>query len=122
VKEVKEEVATTAADWSHCSRNCADGQHFGFAISKKQVIREFLDKLKVLVKDGRIVKSDIENFTPAVAQTTADAPTKTETVCLHLLKGVSLPEKCLRKKLRIPNAQDYCKTIGRILFTTHITT
>jgi pyruvate dehydrogenase E2 component (dihydrolipoamide acetyltransferase) len=64
-----------------------------------------LNQVKGTGENGRIVKSDIENFTPAVAQPTADAPVvaKTETVVAPAAQKVFVPNGgCSRKKLRIP--------------------
>ena len=84
VADVKEEVATTTAATEPVAQEAAaDGQRILASPLAKKIASDKgiqLNQVKGSGENGRIVKSDIENFTPAVAKPTADAPAaKTET-------------------------------------------
>jgi pyruvate dehydrogenase E2 component (dihydrolipoamide acetyltransferase) len=94
--EVKEEVATTAATEPIAQETVADGQRILASPLAKKIASDKgiqLNQVKGTGENGRIVKSDIENFTPAVAQPTADAPVvaKTETVVAPAAPKVFVP-------------------------------
>nr|WP_309755779.1 2-oxo acid dehydrogenase subunit E2 [Flavobacterium sp.] len=94
--EVKEEVATTAATEPIAQETVADGQRILASPLAKKIASDKgiqLNQVKGTGENGRIVKSDIENFTPAVAQPTADAPVvaKTETVVPPAAPKVFVP-------------------------------
>ncbi|MFV8355232.1 2-oxo acid dehydrogenase subunit E2 [Flavobacterium sp. XS1P32] len=95
-EEVKEEVATTAAIEPIAQETVADGQRILASPLAKKIASDKgiqLNQVKGTGENGRIVKSDIENFTPAVAQPTADAPVvaKTETVVAPAAPKVFVP-------------------------------
>ncbi|MFV8352383.1 2-oxo acid dehydrogenase subunit E2 [Flavobacterium sp. XS2P14] len=95
--EVKEEVATTTAATEPVAQEVvADGQRILASPLAKKIASDKgiqLNQVKGTGENGRIVKSDIENFTPAVAQPTADAPVvaKTETVVPPAAPKVFVP-------------------------------
>ncbi|MBB1192297.1 pyruvate dehydrogenase [Flavobacterium sp. SOK18b] len=96
VKEVKEEVATTTAATEPVAQEAAaDGQRILASPLAKKIASDKgiqLNQVKGSGENGRIVKSDIENFTPAVAKPTADAPAaKTETVVSPTAPKVFVP-------------------------------
>ena len=95
-EEVKEEVATTAATEPIAQETVADGQRILASPLAKKIASDKgiqLNQVKGTGENGRIVKSDIENFTPAAAQPTADAPVvaKTETVVAPAAPKVFVP-------------------------------
>ena len=94
--EVKEEVETTAATEPIAQETVADGQRILASPLAKKIANDKgiqLNQVKGTGENGRIVKSDIENFTPAAAQPTADAPVvaKTETVVAPAAPKVFVP-------------------------------
>ena len=95
--EVKEEVATTTAATEPVAQEVvADGQRILASPLAKKIASDKgiqLNQVKGTGENGRIVKSDIENFTPAAAQPTADAPVvaKTETVVAPTAPTVFVP-------------------------------
>ncbi len=96
VAEVKEEVApTTAATEPVVQEAATDGQRILASPLAKKIASDKgiqLNQVKGSGENGRIVKSDIENFTPAVAKTTADAPVaKTETTVAPAAPKVFVP-------------------------------
>ncbi|QZK89469.1 2-oxo acid dehydrogenase subunit E2 [Flavobacterium sp. CHNK8] len=94
--EVKEEVATTTATTEPVAQEAAtDGQRILASPLAKKIASDKgiqLNQVKGSGENGRIVKSDIENFTPAVAKPTADAPSaKAETVVAPAAPKVFVP-------------------------------
>lgn len=94
--EVKDEVETTAVTEPIAQETVADGQRILASPLAKKIASDKgiqLNQVKGTGENGRIVKSDIENFTPAVAQPTADARvvTKTETVVAPAAPKVFVP-------------------------------
>jgi pyruvate dehydrogenase E2 component (dihydrolipoamide acetyltransferase) len=94
--EVKEEVATTTAATEPVVQVAAtDGQRILASPLAKKIASDKgiqLNQVKGSGENGRIVKSDIENFTPAVAKPTADAQaTKTETAVAPAAPKVFVP-------------------------------
>ncbi|TWH99079.1 pyruvate dehydrogenase E2 component (dihydrolipoamide acetyltransferase) [Flavobacterium tiangeerense] len=94
--EVKEEVVTTTAATEPVAQEAApDGQRILASPLAKKIASDKgiqLNQVKGSGENGRIVKSDIENFTPAVPKTTADAPSaKAETVVAPAAPKVFVP-------------------------------
>ena len=94
--EVKEEVAPTTGSTEPVVQEAAtDGQRILASPLAKKIASDKgiqLNQVKGSGENGRIVKSDIENFTPAVAKPTADAPaTKTETAVAPAAPKVFVP-------------------------------
>ncbi|SHG43897.1 pyruvate dehydrogenase E2 component (dihydrolipoamide acetyltransferase) [Flavobacterium micromati] len=95
-QEVKEQVATATTVEPVAQEAATDGQRILASPLAKKIASDKgiqLNLVKGSGENGRIVKSDIENFTPAaaVAQTAATAAAKTETAATPVAPKVFVP-------------------------------